>query len=136
MQIYVGVKNKEYATKFIPRVLKTYIKKRFNITKGKHLDTYLKSIGVKQGVRELLIYATDTLKAYKRKDGYMLEIDKNKIPIGSPYNIDTLVKLIGNGTANVRGYSLLEDAIDYVYKNKKTLMLAYAANQRTKERKG
>lgn len=135
MQIYIDVKNKEYAVTFIPKVLETYIKKRYSFIRGQRLEQYLQGLGVKQGIRELLLYAVDTMKVYERKNGFILEVDKNKTPLGSPYNISTLVKLINKGTANVRGYPLLDEAIMYVYQNKQLLLTTFMANERKKGRK-
>ncbi len=129
MRLLIKTKNKKFATEFIPKTLESYIINQYRMARADKINKYLVTMGITASARTILLYAVNTLKAIKEEDYYILEVDKNRKFQGSDLNIDTLVRLITYGTADIRGYDILSKAFNYVTKKTTTLKKLYVAKQ-------
>lgn len=129
MTLFIHHKHKKFVTEQVPVVLKGYINKYYHNPIAQHIDKYLRENGIGMTTKELMNYSIDTLQAVSIGTGYMLKINKNRIPPGSKYNIETLVKLITYGTVDVRGYPLLRDAFKFIEENATRILKVYLIKQ-------
>lgn len=129
MRLLIKTKNKKFATEFIPKTLESYIINQYRMARADKINKYLVTMGITASARTILLYAVNTLKAIKEEDYYILEVDKNRKFQDSDLNIDTLVRLITYGTADIRGYDILSKAFNYVTKKTTTLKKLYVAKQ-------
>lgn len=132
MKLIIDTQDEGFATTYIPEVLNDYVIKYYRAAKSKKLNEYLRDYNVKSNVRALLIDAVHSLKASKENNTYVLEVDKNRVILGTPFNLDIIVKLITYGTVDIRGYDLLLKAFEFVSKKLKTLKKMYAVKNKEK----
>lgn len=132
MKIILDTQDEIFAKDFIPNVLKEFIEKHFSESKSIKLGTFLRQRNITHSVKDILLYAIETLKKSKEGNEYHLEIDKNIMMPRTPHNVETLVKLITYGTADIKGYDILVKAFDYVTLKLKTLKKIYIARNKKK----
>jgi hypothetical protein len=132
MKLIIDTQDDIFASEFIPEVLIDYVIKNYRDAKAKKLNLYLENFNVKQSVRTILIYAIENLKISKEGNMYTLEIDKNKNVPNTAFNLDTVVKLITYGTADVKGYDIFLKAFEFITKKIKTLKKMYVAHNKKK----
>jgi hypothetical protein len=87
-------------------------------------------IRFKQDVKEILLYAIDSLKITITETGYTCEVDKNKNLPNTPFNIDTVVNLITYGSIEIKGYGIIIKAFEFVVNKLSTLKKIYASKNK------
>jgi hypothetical protein len=136
MKLVLDTKNEDFVKNYIPEVLKGYIEKKYSVVKAKKLNTHLSSYGIKQDVKEILLYAIDSLKITVTETGYTCEVDKNKNLPNTPFNIGTVVNLITYGNIEIKGYGIIIKAFEFVVNKLITLKKIYASKNGKNRRIG
>jgi hypothetical protein len=132
MKLTITTQDEDFATRYIPEVLKEYINSNYSEAKAKKLNDFLYLHNVKSGVKGSLMYAIETLKFSKEGENYVLEVDKNKILEKTAFNIDTIVNLITYGTVDIRGYNLLVNSFEFVARKINSLKKSYMSKKSKK----
>jgi hypothetical protein len=132
MKLIIDTQDDIFASEFIPEVLRGYVIKNYRESKARNINNYLYTFNAKYSVKESLMYAIDTLKVSNENNKYTIEVDKNKNLPHTAFSIDTVVKLITYGTADVKGYDIFLKAFEFVTKKIKTLKKMYIAQNKKK----
>ena len=112
-------------SEIIPK-LKQYVKLNLNESLYRRINSYLKEeYKINSSAESILLYAMRTLNIRKESGVYIFEIDKYKNVPNTNINLEKIVRLINDGTLDVKGTKAITNAFNHIKSIYKQLFYVY-----------
>lgn len=118
MKIITDIKDSQFVSETLPRLVKVYVMDNLNkmhrLKQDLEMRKHLKK-NYNLDLNEICSNIDKYLKVIEYTDAHhLVEIDSTQTIGDSNYNIDTIIRLIDYGNSDVKGLSLVNETMKYI----------------------